>query len=566
MSSNTSRIESVQLGPAPGVEGFRKTRDRLAMSVRRAKVSRPSTERPCPAPWPVALALILVQPADAQTPDPQPAPAQYTDADVRSGTVYRYTVESKTGDDYRATPRFNPVNSYVRTGAPQRDGVNLLVNGSFENGSSGWDVWGGAAVIEAEASDGQFSVRVTQHNGAEQRVNGLLPNSRYTLTGLGKVTGPNAMTIGVKDHGNNEERMEFTGADYTTKSFSFTTGFSSTSATVYVYKYAGMEAGYGDNVVLAGGTGPELTLVWSEEFNGRGAVDSSKWGFEHGFMRNREVQWYQAGNAFQENGHLVIEGRRETFANPDYVAGSGDWRTSRELVNYTSASLFSRQQWQYSTIVVRAKVTNRTGTWPAIWTLGASCEWPSNGEVDIMENYGGNILANFAWGTGTRWEPVWDSSSRAVDSLGPNWSEDFHIWELNWDENRMSIYLDGILLNDRPLTDTINGSAACEGQNPFRQPHYLLLNLALGGAQGGSVDNLTFPTRYLVDYVRVYSRYVRVHSKQPEQRDQSSPPREEPVARAPIPPSGHPVSGQTPPEDDPTDSEEDDSTNRGPAT
>ena len=44
-------------------------------------------------------------------------------------------------------------------------------------------------------------------------------------------------------------------------------------------------------------------------------------------------------------------------------------------------------------MVVRAKVTNEPGTWPAIWTLGTSCDWPSNGEVDVMENYGGKILA-----------------------------------------------------------------------------------------------------------------------------------------------------------------------------
>ena len=67
----------------------------------------------------------------------------------------------------------------------------------------------------------------------------------------------------------------------------------------------------------------------------------------------------------------------------------------------------------------------------------------------------------------------------------------------------MAIYLDGQLLNDRPLNNTVNGSAECAGQNPFHQRHYLLLNLALG-SNGGSVDDLAFPTRYLVDYVRIY--------------------------------------------------------------
>ena len=68
----------------------------------------------------------------------------------------------------------------------------------------------------------------------------------------------------------------------------------------------------------------------------------------------------------------------------------------------------------------------------------------------------------------------------------------------------MTIRLDGMELNSVDLASTINGSAVCEVQNPFQQPHYHLLNLALGGTAGGSVSGLNFPTRYLVDYVRIY--------------------------------------------------------------
>ena len=123
-----------------------------------------------------------------------------------------------------------------------------------------------------------------------------------------------------------------------------------------------------------------------------------------------------------------------------------------------------------------------------------------------MENYGGDILANFAWGTNTPWTPNWDSSRWPVSSFEPGWVDEFHIWELEWSKSRMTIRLDGTELNSVDLSTTTNGSAACEGQNPFQQPHYLLLNLALGGTAGGSVSGLQFPTRYLIDYVRIYEQ------------------------------------------------------------
>ena len=38
------------------------------------------------------------------------------------------------------------------------------------------------------------------------------------------------------------------------------------------------------------------------------------------------------------------------------------------------------------------------------------------------------------------------------------------------------------------------------------QPMYLLINLALGGNNGGSLSNFKNPQRYYIDYVRVYSK------------------------------------------------------------
>jgi beta-glucanase (GH16 family) len=73
---------------------------------------------------------------------------------------------------------------------------------------------------------------------------------------------------------------------------------------------------------------------------------------------------------------------------------------------------------------------------------------------------------------------------------------------MDWDKNEIKLYVDDILLNTTDLKTTINGD---DGKtNPFHQPHYILVNLAIGGQNGGDPSSTPFPTRYVVDYIRVY--------------------------------------------------------------
>ncbi|WP_132053675.1 glycoside hydrolase family 16 protein [Pseudocnuella soli] len=248
-------------------------------------------------------------------------------------------------------------------------------------------------------------------------------------------------------------------------------------------------------------------LVWADEFNGNGPPDSSKWRHEEGFVRNNEAQWYQPQNATCSGGILTIEARRESKANPAFKQGSSNWRQSRRKIEYTSSSINTRDrhQWQYGRFVMRGKIDARAGIWPAWWTLGVRGQWPSNGEIDIMEYYRGMLLANVATGTSTPYKAHWFTKTFSVDSLGGKaWADSFHIWRMDWDETAVALYVDDILLN-RVLLDQLENKDG-SGINPFKQPHYMLLNLAIGGDNGGDPSNTTFPSRFEVDYVRVYQK------------------------------------------------------------
>ncbi len=248
-------------------------------------------------------------------------------------------------------------------------------------------------------------------------------------------------------------------------------------------------------------------LVWQDEFNQKGTPDSTRWQYEHGFVRNHELQWYQAENANCTNGNLVIKAERVKKPNPNYKPQSTDWRTNREYIEYTAASLNTRRSasWKYGRFIMRARIDTAAGLWPAYWTLGKDGQWPSNGEIDIMEYYRGKLLANIACGTAKPYTAKWYSETTPIkDFKDVQWSRKYHVWRMDWDSTAISLFVDDRLLNRVKLDDLVNRDGT--GINPFKQPHYILVNLALGGDNGGDPSKTSFPRKYEIDYIRVYQK------------------------------------------------------------
>ena len=235
-------------------------------------------------------------------------------------------------------------------------------------------------------------------------------------------------------------------------------------------------------------------LVWEDNFDVDGLPDSEIWGYEVGYVRNREAQYYTKGrmeNARVENDCLVIEARKDNW--------EGHEITSASLQTYGKKSIL------YGKIEVRAKLPTGKGTWPAIWMLGDSyCEgtrWPDCGEIDIMENVGYNpdrIHANVH--TKKYNHSIGTGRGSYIDIEKP--FEDFHVYALEWDENELRFYVDD------QLYFTCKDDGTGNDAWPFNKPQYLILNLAIGGswgAQQGIADDL-LPQKYYIDYVRVYQR------------------------------------------------------------
>lgn len=249
----------------------------------------------------------------------------------------------------------------------------------------------------------------------------------------------------------------------------------------------------------------EYRLVWADEFDADGAPNPANWSYEHGFVRNQELQWYQPDNAHVDHGLLVIEARRAHVVNPTYDASSSDWKRNRAAAEYTSASLTTRglHSFTYGRFEMRGRIDTRAGLWPAFWTVGTTGPWPDNGEIDIMEYYRNMLLANVAWGGPERGRAIWADTRTPMSSFLADWSQQFHVWRMDWDEHAIKLYVDDRLLNDVDLSRTIDQDGS--GRNPFTQPQEIKLNLAVG-ATGGDPSQTTFPAKFEVDYVRVYQK------------------------------------------------------------
>jgi alpha-galactosidase len=256
----------------------------------------------------------------------------------------------------------------------------------------------------------------------------------------------------------------------------------------------------------------EWKLVWSDEFEKAGIPDPAKWGYEEGFVRNDEKQFYTKArkeNARVEDGNLVIEARKERWKNPAYdpeAKAKGRGRRGPEFADYTSASLTTRGKaaWTHGKIEVRAKLPSGRGTWPAIWTLGTNigqAGWPACGEIDIMEFVGydpGIIHANIH----TKKYNHVKKTGKGDKIKVPDASEAFHAYSVEWDSEKMEFFVDG------KKYFTFKNEGTGEDVWPYDKDQYLILNLAIGGAWGGQkgIDDSAFPQRYLIDYVRVYQK------------------------------------------------------------
>lgn len=249
-----------------------------------------------------------------------------------------------------------------------------------------------------------------------------------------------------------------------------------------------------NEALLSGGIPAGWPLVWSEEFSKEGLPDPKVWTFDtsrnlQGWY-NEERQYYSSErveNAVVKQGNLVITARKESMNTlPDW---GGQLYTSARLMTKDKA------QWTYGFYEVRAKLPCGSGTWPAIWMLGRGGQWPLDGELDIMEHSGPNEGVILGTVHNSKYSGATADSGqiKIKDVCGS-----FHRYQMSWNQERVVFGVD-----DENYHQYINSHKGFE-EWPYDQPFYFILNVAIGGTLGGTVNDSIFPVTMEVDYIRVY--------------------------------------------------------------
>jgi beta-glucanase (GH16 family) len=244
------------------------------------------------------------------------------------------------------------------------------------------------------------------------------------------------------------------------------------------------------------------TLVWADEFNVDGPLDSAKW-WHQTILPNNGQSWWNGEiqhytnrdtNSYCDSGFMYLTARKETFTDQNVTK------------DYTSARLNSKYAFTYGRVEVRAQLPTGVGTWPAIWMLGqniyevgawwqtqgyATTGWPACGEIDIMEHWGHNQdHISSAMHTPSSFGGTVNVGSRYV----PGVSNSMHVYALEWTPTKMVFSVDSIVhYTYEPATRDANTW-------PFDNPQYILMNIAIQS----SIDTAFTESPMIVDYIRVY--------------------------------------------------------------
>lgn len=435
--------------------------------------------------------------------------------------------------------------SMTSISALEKDVVNVIKDGDFEQGGTAWTLRNKGEVQNKITYDGNYAGVVPNTaisgnfaNGFIGQVIKLEPNTKYHVSAYAKVDvkGADAIFTG-RFWSNNEQGavitldngqtvdQAVTSTEWQKVSYTFNSG-THEEALIQLVKWSEKEEtkqsnAYIDQVLVTRETLPQadqpkqvFTEVWRDDFD-QETLNMEDWDYELGSIRGIEQQHYvnNPENVFIRDGNLVLRAT-DRDVDDQYLHP----RDASRNVIYNSGSIrtHGKREFLYGKLEIRAKLPKGRGAFPAFWTLGADFTldgkikseqgrgWPSTGEIDIMELIGedrdgthGNRTVYQTVHYGPTEDHVGRFSGNGTAHTIPqgNFNDEFHTFALNWTEDALEWFVDDEIVRTVPY-----------GQDPiakeiFNKPQYIQLNLAMGGAWPGPVGENLSGTEFVIDSV-----------------------------------------------------------------
>jgi len=433
------------------------------------------------------------------------------------------------------------------------ENVNLIKNGDFELEDNSWNSRNqGVIATGVSYGDGNKSGSVPNTalsgdfgSGYIGQIVNVEPNTTYRVTAMGKVDVEGAAGIFTGRWWNNGTQgsvitkegtdlseggtivdQAITSLDWEEVSYEFNSG-NHNQVLIQLVKWSDQEATksanlYIDHVTMVkvdgsseGEESPEYNLVWEDNFD-QDQLNMVDWGYELGSIRGWEQQHYvnNPENVYLSDGKLVLQATdravEDQYNNP---------RNPDRTVIYNSGSIrtHGKREFLYGKIEIRAKLPKGQGVFPAFWTLGADFVldgkinglqgrgWPRTGEIDITELVGSatdgswynrTVWQTIHYGAGTENNGKYAGNGTGYTIPSGNFNDDFHVFGIDWSEGLIKWYVDDTIVrvvdySDDPLAMSV-----------FNKPHYIQLNLAMGGAWPGPVGTDLAGTKFEIDYVK----------------------------------------------------------------
>ncbi len=223
----------------------------------------------------------------------------------------------------------------------------------------------------------------------------------------------------------------------------------------------------------------------TDEFEG-GSLDTNKWVRNMEWWKGRQPALFKAENVTVEDGQLLLTMRKEPVPEEFGKRGYHD---------YTSAAVHSLDRTCYGYFEVKARPMNSGGSSSFWFQQDTTPDWAT--EIDVFEiggkapghenKYHMNVhvfrtpTEKRHWSIGGDWVAPW----RLAD--------DFHVYGLEWDQENIKYYVDGVLV--RRVQNT-----------HWHQPLYLIFDSETMPDWFGMPDDKDLPSTFRVEYVRAWKK------------------------------------------------------------